>query len=432
MKLEALVLATTALNFVGAARAHTESHARRAARLKNRQNDQQATPPLAALTSGMSSRPALLPTATYSAGMKAPLSGAPPLPTPFNKAAINWPPIDKIPSIDSEEVRGWMKELDGVDIPDLSLTVDPGNESGNGGCAGNPAARDDAANRGWWTCGGHTRATDVTTCPQKGTWGLSFDDGPSPYTQYLLNYLEEVDLSATFFLVGSRVIEHPAIVVEEYMKGHELSIHGWSHKGLTSLSNEQIVAELGWTRKAIQEVTGVTPTTMRPPLGDIDDRVRAITLAMGMVPIMWSRTSAGGTFDTNDWKIPGGKEDGVASFEAIKTLVTEASKLETGFIVLQHDLYDSSVIMGAGYTLPYALNFEPKLNLVSIGECIRKPGTDLYFESNKNASFPPAQAVRSVRSDNGAASTLFLSPWAALSKVSAIAAASVLYVVLLQ
>lgn len=33
------------------------------------------------------------------------------------------------------------------------------------------------------------------------------------------------------------------------------------------------------------------------------------------------------------------------------------------FIVLQHDLYDSSVIMGAGYTLPYALNFEPKLNV---------------------------------------------------------------------
>ena len=41
------------------------------------------------------------------------------------------------------------------------------------------------------------------------------------------------------------------------------------HKPLTSLTNAQIVAELGWTRKAIKDVLGVTPTTMRPPYGDI-------------------------------------------------------------------------------------------------------------------------------------------------------------------
>lgn len=38
---------------------------------------------------------------------------------------------------------------------------------------------------------------------------------------------------------------------------------------LTTLTTEEIVAELGWTRKAIQTVLGVTPTTMRPPYGDI-------------------------------------------------------------------------------------------------------------------------------------------------------------------
>ena len=35
------------------------------------------------------------------------------------------------------------------------------------------------------------------------------------------------------------------------------------------MTNEEIVAELGWTRHAIQTVLGVTPTTMRPPFGDI-------------------------------------------------------------------------------------------------------------------------------------------------------------------
>lgn len=65
------------------------------------------------------------------------------------------------------------------------------------------------------------------------------------------------------------------------------------------LTTEQVVAELGWTRKAIKAVLGVTPTLMRPPYGDIDDRVRAISLAMGMVPVIWTRTPSGATFDTN-------------------------------------------------------------------------------------------------------------------------------------
>lgn len=53
------------------------------------------------------------------------------------------------------------------------------------------------------------------------------------------------------------------------MTGHEISVHTWSHRHLTSLTNAQIVAELGWTRRAIKTVLGVTPTTMRPPYGDI-------------------------------------------------------------------------------------------------------------------------------------------------------------------
>lgn len=48
-----------------------------------------------------------------------------------------------------------MKELDGFNIPDLAPTVD-------GSCGGDPAAAADAAKRGWWTCGGHTRSTGMS------------------------------------------------------------------------------------------------------------------------------------------------------------------------------------------------------------------------------------------------------------------------------
>lgn len=338
-------------------------------------------PPLEQISSGMPTRPAAFPTNVYNAGAQPPVSGAPPLPTAFVFQAGEWPQQDRVPPVDSAEVAAWMRELDGFHIPDIAPTAD-------GSCGGDPAAAAQAAERGWWTCGGHVRSTDIVSCPDKFTWGVSFDDGPSPYTQYLLNYLEEKDLSATFFVVGSRVIERPALLVEEYMQGHEISVHTWSHRPLTSLTTAQVVAELGWTRKAIKTVLGVTPTTMRPPFGDIDDRVRAISMAMGMIPIMWSRTPTGGVFDTNDWRVADGQVNGTGSFQTFESILANATQMETGFIVLQHDLYETAVDLAVGYTLPHALQYQPQLNLLPIGECIKKPTRDLYLESNTNTSFP--------------------------------------------
>ena len=75
-----------------------------------------------------------------------------------------------------KQMARWMKELEGVNIPDIPLT--------DGTCAGSPNNNAKAADYAWWSCGGHTRPTDVTACPDKYTWGVSFDDGPGPYTGY--------------------------------------------------------------------------------------------------------------------------------------------------------------------------------------------------------------------------------------------------------
>jgi peptidoglycan/xylan/chitin deacetylase (PgdA/CDA1 family) len=156
--------------------------------------------------------------------------------------------------------------------------------------------------------------TDVTNCSQKLTWGLTYDDGPAPYTPDLLNYLDQVNLKATFFVVGSRALSFPGLLQEEYLKGHEIAVHTWSHPDLTTLTNEQIIAEFGWSRKIFQDVLGVTPIYFRPPFGDIEcvfayrnlvslifmisNRVRAIAKAMNLVPVMWTRLSPLATFDT--------------------------------------------------------------------------------------------------------------------------------------
>lgn len=165
-------------------------------------------------------------------------------------------------------------------------------------------------------------------------------------------------------------------------------------QALTSRTTAQIVAELGWTRLIIQKVLGITPTTMRAPYGDLDDRVRAIALAMGMVPIQWTRAPSGFTFDTN------GTYDGAP--ENTAELISTRTRLAccwrkcdrscpdgylqlypqqcnnheqwvsvagcfleyiltfiNSFIVLEHDLYEVTVDLAIGYTLPAAMNHNP-------------------------------------------------------------------------
>ena len=97
---------------------------------------------------------------------------------------------------------------------------------------------------------------DVVECPTKNTWGLSYDDGPSPDTPRLLQYLDDHDLTSTFFVVGSRAISRPEILQYEYLAGHQISVHTWEHGFLTTKTNEEIVASLGWTKQAMTTIVG--------------------------------------------------------------------------------------------------------------------------------------------------------------------------------
>ena len=122
----------------------------------------------------------------------------------------------------------------------------------------------------WWSCSGCTSGADVTVCPKALDWGLTYDDGPSYYTPQLLQYLDQVRLKATFFVVGSRGVQFPETLRLEYMSGHQIAVHTWSHPSMTTLGNEQVIAELGWSKKVIKDLTGLTPNIWRPPYGDIE------------------------------------------------------------------------------------------------------------------------------------------------------------------
>lgn len=335
---------------------------------------------ISTITSGT---PSVVPTVTakssYSAGAVNPsISNAPPLPDASSVLVANFPPLDEVPDPNFGISQQILAAVDLSDVPDIPVT--------DGTCSGSPSQAAAAQTNHWWTCGGWTASTDVTVCPDKNTWGLSYDDGPSPYTPALLDYLEENSLKTTFFIVGSRAISRPDILRYEYMNGHQLSVHTWSHPSLTTLTNEQIVLELGWTKEIIRQLTGVTPNTMRPPYGDIDDRVRAICAKMNLTPIIWTSVSQTENYDTGDWQIGAGVVSAAEVVSTFEGILANSSSLSTGYIVLEHDLYPQSVEIATEVVLPAALAMSPKQSLMPIVECLHLPLGDAYIESNSNTS----------------------------------------------
>lgn len=336
-------------------------------------------PALSELTSGAPTDTTVALDTTATAGeTPTAVSGAPALPTSALVVA-NYPALDVTPPTNSSLIQDWLTKID--------LTKAPTYNVSTGDCSTDAAAITDG--RCWWTCGGCTRETDITECPDKYTWGLSYDDGPSPYTPLLLDYLDEVNITTTFFIVGSRALSRPEMVQSEYVRGHQLSVHTWSHPYLTTLTNEEVIAELAWTMKVIKDATGVTPNTFRPPYGDIDDRVRWIASQMGLTPIIWTSITANGTttnFDTNDWHISGGTATGASSLETFDTILnTYVPQLDTGFIVLEHDLYQQTVDLAVGYVLPQAIA-SGKFQLKSIISCLGRPLSEAYIETSSNTT----------------------------------------------
>ena len=62
---------------------------------------------------------------------------------------------------------------------------------------------------------------------------LTFDDGPSGrFTRRLLEGLEQREVKATFLLCGYRLEDYPQLAKQIFEAGHEIGLHGYSHKNM--------------------------------------------------------------------------------------------------------------------------------------------------------------------------------------------------------
>ncbi|KAG0089507.1 chitin deacetylase [Podila epicladia] len=266
-----------------------------------------------------------------------------------------YPDMDCTPFVQDPQVQEWLKLVDFTKVP-----IYP--QSKNGICPEDKTKI--PKDQCWWTCQKCDALEDITTCPKAKSWGLTYDDGPSPESIRLYDALAAQKQKVTLFIVGSRAISYPETLKRAYNEGHHIAIHTWSHSAMTGLSNKQIVAELKWTEKAIFDVIGVSPIYYRPPYGDVDARVRAIATQLGFKTSIWTQG-----YDTNDWLIPAGTATPQSVIDIFKGWLANIRQLPTGFIVLQHDLFKEEVDVAVDGILPIAYN-TTDLVMQPIADCL--------------------------------------------------------------
>ncbi|KAF9428513.1 chitin deacetylase, partial [Podila epigama] len=166
--------------------------------------------------------------------------------------------------------------------------------------------------------------------------------------------------------------------------GHHIASHTWSHFPLTSLSNEQIVAEVKWTEKAVFDVTGLRMKYIRPPYGDIDNRVRAVIRKLGYTVIDWNDDAA----DSKDFALNAIANPETALAAAVAKMSTHmttygANPANKGIITLQHDLYPVTIEF-AKRLIANSAQF--KLKATSVAHCL---GDDFPYQNGTTVpAFP--------------------------------------------
>jgi len=108
----------------------------------------------------------------------------------------------------------------------------------------------------------------------------------------LYSFLQSNNVKATHFFIGVNIIMNPQeFLIAVNVNEDDIAVHTWTHPHMTTLSNEDVVAQLAWSMELIHNSTGGrVPRFWRPPYGDTDVRVSAIAKeVLGLTTILWNR-----------------------------------------------------------------------------------------------------------------------------------------------
>ncbi|KAF8913899.1 hypothetical protein CPB84DRAFT_1757852 [Gymnopilus junonius] len=196
---------------------------------------------------------------------------------------------------------------------------------------------------------------DIWDAPD-GVFASSFDDGPTPSTPTLVNFLQSNNKTTTHFMIGVNILNNPTQFLTAFNAGHDIAVHTWTHPYMTTLSNMDLLGQFGWTMQIIHNSTGGrVPKFWRPPYGDSDMRVRAIAKEIfGLTTVIWNH-------DTEDWA-----QTAAGPIQAAMSGFLSSPK-HPGLVILEHELTDITV---NGFIQSYPLIQQNGWNFISLAQSV--------------------------------------------------------------
>lgn len=169
---------------------------------------------------------------------------------------------------------------------------------------------------------------------------LTFDDGPSAYTQKLLDVLDKYNVKATFFVTGANP-SYYYLIGEAHRRGHTIAIHTFSHKyGEMYTSLDAYWADFNKIRDIVVEQTGEEPWLVRFPGGTSNTVSRKY--CPGIMSALAQELPAKG-YSYCDWNVSSGDAGGATTEQAVINNVINGCAKRSTSIVLQHDIKSFSV-----------------------------------------------------------------------------------------
>ena len=169
---------------------------------------------------------------------------------------------------------------------------------------------------------------------------LTFDDGPSKYTEGLLNVLSKYGAKVTFF-VTNQYPNYAYLMKREHDEGHTVAIHSYTHKYdyiYSSLDN--YFNDLNSMNEVIKQQTGEYSKIVRLPGGSSNTVSRKYSSGI-MTNITNELTSRGYAYF--DWNVSSGDAGATTSSSVVASNVIAGMKKGITVISLQHDTKQFSV-----------------------------------------------------------------------------------------
>ena len=139
------------------------------------------------------------------------------------------------------------------------------------------------------------RVLRAAVCPHLAGQGnlrsvaLTFDDGPDPHgTPAVLDALDRLGWTATFFMLGVQVQRYPEVAARVVAAGHEAAVHGFSHHNHLARRPGDVRRDVAHAAAVVTAATGMRPTWFRPPYGVFTLGSLAAARRAQLQPVLWT------------------------------------------------------------------------------------------------------------------------------------------------